>query len=137
MRAGRNANGERGAAAVEFAIIMVVLLMVVFGIVEYGRIFSQIEVLESAAREGARVAAVQADAATIEQRVRDAASPFDSDINDGTFSISPGDDPPCNDDTGGEEIVVSFETNIDITLIPFIPPLETEREIQGTFRCEA
>ncbi|MEX1047518.1 MAG: TadE family protein [Actinomycetota bacterium] len=133
MRAGRNANGERGAAAVEFAIIMVVLFMVVFGIVEYGRIFSQVEVLESAAREGARVAAVGADTGTIEQRVADAAEPFDEDV--GAITISPSGDPPC-DDEQGEPVKVSFQTDIEITLIPFIPPFSDTREIQGTFRCE-
>lgn len=49
-------RSERGAAAVEFAIILPVLLLVIAGIVDFGRAyFTQIE-LTNAAREGARAA---------------------------------------------------------------------------------
>ena len=50
------ARTERGASAVEFAIILPVLLLVLGGIVDFGRyFFFQIQ-LTNAAREGARVA---------------------------------------------------------------------------------
>ncbi|WP_323097583.1 TadE/TadG family type IV pilus assembly protein [Intrasporangium sp. YIM S08009] len=49
---------ERGAAAVEFAIVLPVLFLVIAGIVDFGRAFyAQIE-LSNAAREGARTAVV-------------------------------------------------------------------------------
>lgn len=47
-------HSERGAVAVEFALVIPVLLLLVFGIVEFGNIYNvQIQVT-SAAREGAR-----------------------------------------------------------------------------------
>jgi Flp pilus assembly protein TadG len=45
---------ERGAAAVEFALILPVLLAVVFGIMEYGWIFYQQFNLAGAVRDGLR-----------------------------------------------------------------------------------
>jgi TadE-like protein len=51
-------NSDRGAAAVEFALVVPVLLIVVFGIIDFGRMLSaQLQVSE-AAREGARAASV-------------------------------------------------------------------------------
>ncbi|KRB43864.1 TadE/TadG family type IV pilus assembly protein [Terrabacter sp. Root181] len=52
------ARTERGASAVEFAIVLPVLFLVLAGIVDFGRAyFAQIE-LSNAAREGARAAVV-------------------------------------------------------------------------------
>ncbi|GAA1992065.1 hypothetical protein GCM10009817_37770 [Terrabacter lapilli] len=52
------ARTERGAAAVELAIVLPVLFLVIAGIVDFGRaFFAQIE-LANAAREGARAAVV-------------------------------------------------------------------------------
>jgi Flp pilus assembly protein TadG len=48
--------GERGAAAVEFALIVPVLLILVFGIIAYAYMFSFRQALSQAASEGARAA---------------------------------------------------------------------------------
>ena len=45
---------EQGATVVEFALVVVPLLIIVFGIVEFGIIFMQIHLVENAAREGVR-----------------------------------------------------------------------------------
>ncbi len=50
---------ERGAAAVEFAIILPVLLLVMFGIVEFGTLMYDQIMVTNAAREGARWGSVQ------------------------------------------------------------------------------
>jgi Flp pilus assembly protein TadG len=47
-----------GAAAVEFAFVVSIFLMVTFGILEYCRYFFAMDVLNNAAREGARYAVV-------------------------------------------------------------------------------
>jgi Flp pilus assembly protein TadG len=54
----RRGSPDRGAAAVEFALVLPVLLLVVFGIVNFGIIFSQQLTLNNALREGARKAVV-------------------------------------------------------------------------------
>ena len=61
------AKGEEGAAAVEFALIVGLLAILIFGLLEYGIAFWQVQNLRAAAREGARVAAVRGDTADISQ----------------------------------------------------------------------
>ena len=48
----------RGNAVVEMALILPFLLLLVFGITEFGRAWMTVNVLQSAAREGARLAVV-------------------------------------------------------------------------------
>lgn len=48
-------GSERGATVVEFAVIVVLLLVIVFGILELAFIFYQRHFVENAAREGMRV----------------------------------------------------------------------------------
>jgi Flp pilus assembly protein TadG len=66
-------GSDRGAAAVEFALVFPVLVLVLVGIVEYGSIFNTQLMLTSAAREGARTMAVTGDAAQARTAVVDAA----------------------------------------------------------------
>lgn len=47
---------ESGAEIVEFALTLPLLLLVVLGIIEFGFLFQQYEVVTNAAREGARIA---------------------------------------------------------------------------------
>jgi len=49
---------ERGATAVEFALLLPMLLLLVFGIVDFGRALNAQITLTQAAREGARLAAL-------------------------------------------------------------------------------
>ena len=49
---------DRGAELIEFAIVTPLLLLLVFGIANFGLMFQRYEVLTNAAREGARVAAL-------------------------------------------------------------------------------
>lgn len=53
-----NHDREGGAALIEFAIMMPLLLLILFGIVEFGWLFSQNLDVRHGAREGARIAAV-------------------------------------------------------------------------------
>ena len=65
MRARRgHGRHDRGAAAVEFALVVPVLFLRVFGIMDYGRLFFDSVSLRQGAREGARQAVVQMYAAT-------------------------------------------------------------------------
>ena len=51
-------ESDRGAAAVEFALVVLPLLVIVFGIINFGFVFSQQSTLNNAVREGARRAVV-------------------------------------------------------------------------------
>lgn len=60
---------ETGQALVEFTMILPVFLMLLFGLVEFGRGFYTWLLVTNAAREGARVAAVQGDSSAIDARI--------------------------------------------------------------------
>jgi len=54
IRQGKTLNSEKGAAAVEFALLLPVLAALVFGMIDFGIMLWQQEVLVNATREGAR-----------------------------------------------------------------------------------
>ena len=49
---------ERGAELIEFALTLPLLLLLVLGIIEFGFLFQEYEVVTNAAREGARIGAL-------------------------------------------------------------------------------
>ena len=57
-RPARNAPRDRGAVAVEFALLLPMLLLLLFGIIDFGRALNAQITLTQAAREGARIAAL-------------------------------------------------------------------------------
>jgi len=67
----RMRNTEAGQALVEFTMILPIFLMLLFGLVDFGRGFYTWLLVTNAAREGARIAAVQSDSNTIDQRIYD------------------------------------------------------------------
>ncbi|MBI2238007.1 MAG: pilus assembly protein [Actinobacteria bacterium] len=131
-------RGQGGAAAVEFAIIASLLIVLVFGIIVYGLAFSKLEVLNAAAREGARYAAVRCepDASSgctnqlIEDRVKAAAVPYQNQLTN-----DPAADRVCTDATSGQAVTVSWTQSIPIN-IPLLPAFTYTKTIKGVFRCE-
>ena len=59
MRGRHHLTGDRGAAAVEFALLLPLLLMIVFGMIDFGRAFHTQIMLTQAAREGVRLTALR------------------------------------------------------------------------------
>ena len=57
-RKGRFARGERGAALVEMAMLLPVIVLLLFGVIEMSWLFAQANDVRHGAREGARLAAV-------------------------------------------------------------------------------
>lgn len=71
MRRLRSLGREsRGQALLEFALLLPLLLLLVLGIVEFGRAWNLTQVISDATREGARRAVI-ADPTITEQSVRD------------------------------------------------------------------
>lgn len=58
IRKQKRRSSERGAVAVEFALVLPVFILLVLGIVEFGRAFNIQVSLSEAARETARYAAI-------------------------------------------------------------------------------
>jgi len=66
------ARNSRGQSVVEFALVLPLLFLIVFGITEFGRAWLQMNILTTAAREGARLAVVTGpDVARVTARVRE------------------------------------------------------------------
>jgi Flp pilus assembly protein TadG len=73
---------ERGQSLVEMALALPLLLLIILGIIQFGFVFSGQIALSSAAREGARLAAVGAANSLVQARVEEIleASPLLSDV---------------------------------------------------------
>lgn len=64
MTSTKRTLSERGIVAVEFALLLPVFLMILFGILEFGRMMYGREIVTNAAREGARAGIVARAPAT-------------------------------------------------------------------------
>ena len=97
-----------GAAVVEFAVVAPVFLLLLLGIIEYGRMVMVQQILTNAAREGARVGIL--DNRT-EADVTAAANQFlaAANINSATISVTPN--PPSSAMKGQK-------------LLPYLLPLQ-------------
>jgi Flp pilus assembly protein TadG len=65
----RRARDERGATLVEFALVSTMLLLLVMGIIEFGRVLNTYIIVTNGAREGARLAALGRPTGEIRTRV--------------------------------------------------------------------
>ena len=65
MRRLGKINNQNGAALVEFAIVLPLLLILIFGIIEFGVMFYDKAMLTNATREGTRAAILYADDRTV------------------------------------------------------------------------
>jgi Flp pilus assembly protein TadG len=83
----RRTRCERGAAAVEFALVMPLLLTLVLGIAEFGRAWNIQTTLSAAAREGVRVMALQNDPSAARTATKFAAAPAVI-LTDGQIAVS-------------------------------------------------
>lgn len=132
---GESRRDERGAAAVEFAVLLPVLVVILFGITAFGVAFSKVETYVSAAREGARYAAVRCEPdatscnnALIANRVQQAAVGYPIGPGIPTANINCTTNP-------GQPVTVSWLQHITIQ-IPLLPDLSKDATISGVFRCE-
>ena len=99
--AGHPRKGEDGQALLEFALVLPIFLLVLFAIVDFGMAFHAWITVTNSAREGARIGAVHAPSAAIEQRVRDTADTLDQD--DLSVTVTNADD---QGGQPGESVVV-------------------------------
>jgi Flp pilus assembly protein TadG len=124
-RAGRRWEQDAsGATMVEFALILPILLLLVVGIIQFGIAYNVQISLTGAAREGARVMAIQNDsgAATAATVTAAALNPAPA------VSVSPD---PCQ---RGEEVTVTASRSVQIS-VPFFGNPTVDLEGVGVMRC--
>lgn len=128
LRPGR---AERGASAVEFALVSGILFTLIFGTIQYGLYFWSLQSGAQAAREAARQAAVGSldcdalRAAVLNNSQGERAGTVEvtrTFWTDETLSVEAGDPPDIG---GAVEVTVTFES-IDLGL-PFVPFIDGGR----------
>jgi hypothetical protein len=123
---GSSTRDDRGAALVEFALALPLLVILVFGIIGFGRAYNTQVAIQAGAREGARAAALgsqDVDGVVI------AAAPS-ADLADDDVDLS-----PCVEGEGGEAEVVVTKDDFEI-LIPLIPLPDIDLQATAVMRCE-
>lgn len=122
------ASDQKGAAAVEFAIVIGILLLIVSGIVEFGRVLWYYDALTKATRDGARylsTSTLPLDTATAKDIVVNAASAANVDdsvsgeVVDGNVSISCT--PNCDTPEYVTVAIGNPETDYNVTLGGWLP----------------
>lgn len=129
-------RSDRGAAALEFALLTPMFLAIVLGAVEFGTRYSEASQYNNAALVGARSVAVRAD----EPAARAAAQA--ANIRSGSsvsFSYTRGSCKIQDDGTYGDVTVTVFKTDIpSVTSLPnFVPGLAKTWGVSGkaVYRC--
>jgi Flp pilus assembly protein TadG len=79
---------ERGAVAVEFALVAPILIMLLLGIMEFGRAYSVQATLTNAAREGVRAMAISNTQASARTAAKNAAGQLNPALADGNVTFS-------------------------------------------------
>lgn len=139
MLTKKNSKSEGGAVAVEFALIVPIFLVLVLGIMEFGRAFNIQVSLSEAARESARYAAVHCTEATYDPddatAAALAAAPSVS-LDDADVDIQYSGDGTCAAENN-VEVTVTYNTSYLTGLPGFIPGLPADLEItsKGVMRC--
>jgi hypothetical protein len=129
---------EEGVAAVEFAIILPVLCLILFGVLEFGRVWSQYQLYQGAAREGARCAAVASTSdCVIQTEINQSAAPYQTGENATVTLLGGGGQRPngCEDGDQGKDVQVSWDQPLQID-IPFWSNVTVTPTIKAVFRCE-
>jgi Flp pilus assembly pilin Flp len=126
-------RGEDGAAAVEFALLLPLLVLLLFGFIQFGMAFNTRIQATNAAREAARAAVIGIDnwnnvgGLQFWEVVRRRAGV--SELNDCSLTVT--------DDVIGGTLTVTFDYPLDL-VIPFLPspPSWESGTAQASMRIE-
>ena len=98
---GTSWQSEKGAAAVEFAVVAVLFLIIVFGIIEFGILMFNKHILTNASREGARAGVVMRDPRVSDQEIIDIVKGY------------------------AEKHMISFDPSSELEFLPIVPTNRT------------
>lgn len=112
---------QKGAAAVEFAIILPLLLILLFGMIEFGFILYDKAMITNASREGARAGIVFAPGGISDAEIRSVVKDYCSD-----YMITFGEDSITDDDiditpvvrNSGDNLTVNVMYTYDFLVLP-------------------
>ncbi|MGR0158900.1 TadE/TadG family type IV pilus assembly protein [Paenarthrobacter nitroguajacolicus] len=132
---GNRAPRERGAVAVEFALVLPIFLLLVLGIFEFGRAFNIQISLSEAAREAARYAAIhqsESGYSVGDAQASGVAAAPSVDLDPGDITITSSGTSPCN-----VEVTISYSTPWMTGFPGLVPGMPAELDVSGTgvMRC--
>ena len=122
-------RSERGTAVVEFALVLPLLLMFLFGIMEFGRIMMVNHTLNNAARAGARIAVLPG---SDNDRVLSA---INSELSSCGLTLDEYVLDPSDVSTAERDDPITVTIKIDYESIGFVTgffPMLTGKQLQGT-----
>jgi hypothetical protein len=132
-----SATSDRGAAAVEFALLLPLLLLIVFGLLDFGRAINTQITLTQAAREGARALALPLGQSTYQARAQAAAIGLSGvTVTDLPDSLGVTGCPPGSELTGDDARVEVTYTFSFITPIGSIFGPTKTLTAEGVMPCE-
>lgn len=130
MRSLKLQSNERGAAMAEFALVIPLFIILVFGIIQFGIALNRVQAFHAAAREGARVGSLESSSTTDINNAVDAALAGFPSVSP-TISVSPG---TC---AGRPGAPITVEVTAPYTIqIPLLPDADINLTGDGVFRCE-
>ncbi|KGJ77126.1 hypothetical protein GY21_08170 [Cryobacterium roopkundense] len=124
----RRLRDDGGAAALEFALVLPVLLLLVFGLMEFSRLYNVQISLTNAAREGARVMAIEKSPAVARAAASAAAPSVTPAITGAQIAITPS--PTC---AAGDTVHVRITYDVALMTGWFGPNLTLSGT--GAMRC--
>jgi Flp pilus assembly protein TadG len=119
MKLGR--HRERGAAAVEMALILPLLILLVGGIVDLGRLFWVEVQITNAAREGARAGVVQGDVVARANAAGSTAAGWQTPTFTGSCTTTPDGD-----------VTVQTSASFDFIFLNIIPGVPSSKTLTAS-----
>jgi Flp pilus assembly protein TadG len=146
---GKSRRTESGAAAVEFALVAPILIILVFGVISFGIIFGQQLALGNAAREASRYGVVEGRTCSqVTTAAKDAAHTIGMSGTDVTVTVKRGSSSatatnacasssanPCKGSAAGDSLYVNLAFTSKVN-IPLVMEKNVALGSEGVFRCE-
>jgi Flp pilus assembly protein TadG len=115
---GKRRKNRHGAAIVEFAVVAPVLFLLIFGMIEYGRMVMVQQVLTNASREGARQAVL--DGATY-NGVNSFVSSYLTSAGIPSAAVQPIAMSPSDPQTAGYGAPISVTVSVNFNQVSWLP----------------
>ncbi len=120
MKAFQQISSRKGQAIIEFALVAPILILLLMGIFEFGRLWMTMNILTGAAREGVRVAAITApDVDLVKNTVQNYLT--SSNITPGSISVT--------GPNSASEVTVTVQITYNSVFFGFIPGLSNSFDL--------
>lgn len=127
-------TNQKGVASIEFAIVLPLLLLMIFGTIEFGLLFYNKQVITNASREGARAGITHQSSASVRQIVRDYCQDkliglsTHPDVADSDITVTPPD--------AQNDMTVTVNINYSLFFAPLIGISQTTLSARTIMRME-